>query len=309
MACRSDSHLDNSPSSGALIGLVSIGTVGFVVGRTYILHAHDASAYHGAARGDLELWAVLVGAFTGYAAAADIVSVVWTHRLLGLFVTKVGPLTKGRWVAVIALTPLPVSFLTFFSRGSGALSASYEHQVFVVTVFGIITAVLGLRGLLVIRSLALDDSQWPASEPAECRIGMVTRLRTELRRFLAMLGLLLTITVVATAQRRASLLALTPGTIFPPQYVVLYGLAFAGLLALYHGAASIAIDGRSERIVARYAPLPSPEDADFDAGLKKRTSLQGLLGLGTGWQQSFQNGVIVLAPLLTALIGSALPTK
>jgi hypothetical protein len=32
-----------------------------------------------------------------------------------------------------------------------------------------------------------------------------------------------------------------------------------------------------------------------------------LLGAGGSWQQSFQNGIVVLAPLLTALIGTALP--
>jgi hypothetical protein len=305
-ACKANAHLSKSPPSWALAVLVIVGAGGAWLGRTYILNAPDSGMYHGAARADLELWAVLIGAFVGYALASCLVSFQWLRKVLTLFQPRVKWHTRIRWAVVIAVMLLVVGGLTgLFTRGGlgASMGDPHQHQVTVVTFFGMIAALPGLLGFLAVRSLAVSDEQW--TEPPECQIALLNRLRQELRLF----GLFLTLIVVTTAARRRAVLALHPATVFPPEFVVLYGLVFAGLLALFHGAASMAIDGRCERLLASFAPVPSPDASDFDTRLKRRQDIGGLLGIGSGWQQSFQNGVVVFAPLLTALIGTALPGK
>jgi len=181
----------------------------------------------------------------------------------------------------------------------------FFHQIVGLTVAGGVVAVPGLVGFLAVRSLARNNSQW--NEEPRCQVLMVVRLRRHLRRLLGTFGLLLTVLVVTTAARRQLVLTFYNNATFPQQYVLLYGLVFASVLALFHLSATTAIDQRCQRLLAHCAPIPDPHAKDISTPLQRRQDLAALLGAGGSWQESFQNGVIVLAPLLTALIGTALP--
>jgi len=137
---------------------------------------------------------------------------------------------------------------------------------------------------------------------------MGARLRKPLRRLPGAFGLYLTLLVVTTAARRQVVLTRYKHAIYPQEYVLLYGLVFVALLALFYVSATMAIDSRSERLLARYAPIPHPDAEDISTSLKRREDLSAFLGLGASWRNAFQNGIVVFAPLLTALIGTALPT-
>ena len=69
----------------------------------------------------------------------------------------------------------------------------------------------------------------------------------------------------------------------------------------------MAIDARCERLLAQYAPVPDPKAEDISTPLARRQNLAAFLGMDASWQKSFQDGIIIFAPLLTALIGTALP--
>lgn len=79
------------------------------------------------------------------------------------------------------------------------------------------------------------------------------------------------------------------------------------MLALFHISATMAINWRCERLLDEYAPVPNPTADDISTPLSRRRDLAAFLGTGSSWQQAFQNGIFVLSPLLTALIGTALP--
>jgi hypothetical protein len=130
---------------------------------------------------------------------------------------------------------------------------------------------------------------------------------TEIRVCTGAFGLLLTLLVVTTAARRQFVLTVYKNAIFSPEYILLYGLLFAAVLALFHVSATTALDGRCERLLAEYAPVPEPAAEDISTPLARRRDLAVFLGIGGSWQKSFQDGVIVFAPLLTALIGTVLP--
>jgi hypothetical protein len=78
-------------------------------------------------------------------------------------------------------------------------------------------------------------------------------------------------------------------------------------LALFYTAETPVINWQCERLMDKYAPVPSPEAEDIATPLGRRRDLAAFLGADSSWQQTFQNGLIVVAPLLTALIGTALP--
>jgi hypothetical protein len=76
------------------------------------------------------------------------------------------------------------------------------------------------------------------------------------------------------------------------------------LLGLFYGAAAAAMDGRVQRLLEEFTPLPDPADPALSDHLRQRNDLAALIGGGGSWR-SFETTVVIAAPLLTALIGSA----
>jgi hypothetical protein len=155
---------------------------------------------------------------------------------------------------------------------------------------------------LALRSLARDDENW--QEPGSGRMLLVIRSRAELRRLTTVLGVLLTLLVVATGLRRRALLAYDPGLPIPAAQVLLYGLLFAVLLGLMYLASTSAIDRRAALFLDEFAPLPDPGAGDLGTPLARRNDLGAVIGAGGSWR-SFETTVVIVAPLLTALIGIA----
>jgi hypothetical protein len=181
----------------------------------------------------------------------------------------------------------------------------FSGEIAGLSVVGGVVAIPGLIGFLALRSLARNDSQW--DEKPQGQILMALRLRRHLRRLLGTFGLFLTLYVVATVARRQLILAFYKNATYPQDYPLLIGLLFAAVLALFHVSATMAINWRCERLLDEYAPIPDPRSDDISTPLSRRRDLAAFLGVDSSWQQAFQNGIFVLSPLLTALIGTALP--
>jgi hypothetical protein len=94
---------------------------------------------------------------------------------------------------------------------------------------------------------------------------------------------------------------------FSPVYVLLYGLLFAAVLALFRVSATTALHGRCERLLAEYAPVPDPAAEDISTPLARRRDLAVFLGMGgllakiiSGWRHHIRS-------LVHSLIGTVLP--
>lgn len=161
----------------------------------------------------------------------------------------------------------------------------------------------GLMGLLLLRTLARQQREW--SDSGLCQLALVRRLRSEMRRFLGTLGAFLTLLVIATGLRRQAILALAPETHLPAVSVVLYGFIFAVLLGGFYAVASAAVDARAAALVESYAALPAPDAVDLVEAVGRRTALNSLVGLGEGTWRTFQSGVVIAAPLFTALLSNS----
>ena len=86
--------------------------------------------------------------------------------------------------------------------------------------------------------------------------------------------------------------------------MLLYGLVFALLLGAFYAAASSTIEERTGLMLDEWAPIADPESDDFDTATARRAKLEALLGISGTWK-SFETVVVIAAPLLTALIGTA----
>jgi len=301
-------HADESPGSWALVILLVVATLGALLGRSLILSAPDAARFTPANRAALGLWAGLIGVLCGYGLAAFVVMTRWSWQVLKIFRPRIPLWSAARWLLAIFFTLIAVWLVTgTIPAGSvnGRPVHPFLHQIYGLTIAGAVAAIPGLIGFLALRSLARNDSQW--KEQPRCQILMAVRLRRYLRRLLGTFGPFLTLFVVATATRRQLILAFYKDAAYPSNYAVLIGLIFAAVLALYHVSATMAINWRCERLLDEYAPIPSPRADNISTPLSRRQDLAALLGANSSWQQNFQNGIFVLAPLLTALIGTALP--
>ena len=76
------------------------------------------------------------------------------------------------------------------------------------------------------------------------------------------------------------------------------------LPAALSGMRRRALDARAALLVDEFAPLPDPAAGAITEQIGRRNDLGGLVGLGGSWR-TFESVVVVAAPLLTALIGSA----
>jgi hypothetical protein len=250
------------------------------------------------------LWTAVLGMVGGIA----LVSLVYcTAAVIGvrrLFV-KLSWQTMSATLAG-AVAPL-VAILVALIMASADVPESVDTRLAEATrplVFcGAACAVPGLMGLLLLRAIAHNNDEWP--ETPLCNVALILRLRADSRRLLGMLGALLTMLVIATGLRRRAVLALAPKTHLPSVGVVLYGFIFAALLGLFYAAANGAVDARASALVEDCAGLPAPDATNLVEVIERRNALNSLVGLGEGTWRTFQNVVVIAAPLLTALIGSA----
>jgi hypothetical protein len=208
------------------------------------------------------------------------------------------------WVAVVVVVLATVFGLLFIGGAGAAESVDKDLaiQTRPVIVLAGLCLVPGLVAFLALRWLAAQESHW--QESGHCRLRLLIRLRAELRRILRVFGAFLTLLVIVTGMRRRALLAFDPDLHVPPEQVLLYGLLYAVLLGLFYGAAAVALDRRAQRMLEEFAPLPDPADPALSDQIRRRAELSTLTGSGGTWR-SFETTVVIAAPLLTALIGSA----
>jgi hypothetical protein len=276
--------------------------VGFVAARSYVQGLAVSSAFDQVALYDD--WVVLLAALTGLALASALYFTIWLVGSLQL-AGGVRPLVVTGWTLLtlaVASTPLAVLFVATDSAAA-SLDTTLAQGTRPITIVVGLCELPGLVALVALRHLATNDGLW--EEPAMCRLRLLLRLRAELRRLLVLLGAFLTLLVVTTGLRRKAFVALDPDKAIPPESVLLYGLVYAVLLGVFYGVAAAAIDAKGEQLLDEFAPLPDRLAADAVERLGRRTALAGLTGRGGTWQ-SFQTTVIITAPLLTALVGSAL---
>jgi hypothetical protein len=127
------------------------------------------------------------------------------------------------------------------------------------------------------------------------------RLRADLELLLGILGLLVTLAVIASAALRALTEHVDPDEALPAQSVILYGLILSLVLALVYVPAYLTMLRCGQTVRDRVAPLLALDDAGFAERLAWRDRLGAFLGLDVAATASFRAGVAVLSPLIGSL--------
>jgi len=127
------------------------------------------------------------------------------------------------------------------------------------------------------------------------------RLRADLELLLAILGLLVTLAVIASAALRALTEHVDPNEALPAQSVILYGLILSLVLALVYVPAYLTMLRCGQTLRDRVAPLVPLDDDGFEDRLDWRDRLGAFLGLDVAATASFRTGVAILSPLLGSL--------
>lgn len=299
--CRSERMTALSASRWVPASAFIVFVLGFWAAGLYLSAVPAAEEFDGVEQFDL--WRGLFAALMGSASASCVYFLVWLTGLVVLC-DKIRTWTALSWVALV-LSILATVFISLFV-GTDSADASVDRSLATqsrpITVLAALTQVPGLVAFLALRFVATEEANW--QESGTCRLRLVIRLRAELRRLLATLGAFLTLLVIVAGMRRRALLVLDPGLDIPAEVVLLYGLVFAVILGLFYAVAAGAIDRRAERLLDEFTPLPDPADPALTETLRTRNDLATLIGGGGSWR-TFQTSVVIAAPLLTALIGSA----
>ncbi|MDQ3893237.1 MAG: hypothetical protein M3292_01020 [Actinomycetota bacterium] len=140
-------------------------------------------------------------------------------------------------------------------------------------------------------------------------------LREKLQRLLAIDGVIIGAAVLATAALRNAVLAYgdevkahprsypnVPPPSFPPEYVLLYGLAVSLLLALFWAPIYTMLVSAGARLV-KSAIGERRKDESWTDWQERRAKFEQFLGVETSAMANFRSAVAILTPLGSALLG------
>jgi MFS family permease len=303
-ACRANRSPDRIPVGAVAMALVLL-VAGFTATAFYMPTTPPADILDDIAIYDV--WTGLLAGMVGFAMGASVMFIVRWRSIVAVATDRPPARTTLGWclVVVAVLGAILGGLIVAAAIAPPSIGRSANRSTWPVTIIVAACAIPGLVTFLAIRWLAAEDHNW--REDTRCRTQLLLRLRVELRRSLAALGALLTLLVVTAGTRRRVLIAYNPNLDEPVEGVLLYGLIFAVVLGIFYGAANGAIESRASSILDETAPLPDLAHDDAGTFIARRKQIESLLGVSSTWN-SFESSVVIVAPLLTALIGTAIKT-
>jgi len=195
--------------------------------------------------------------------------------------------------------------------------AHNDLKLAIVNVIGIVVAIMPMVGIWYIRtaletSFNVEGGQPGSEQDQKFKIESLLRLRGDLQRFITFLGVMITLATLARGALRQAYLA-TGGVpaAFPPDYVLLHGAYFTGLLALlYIPTYTIMAEVGSDLVDALF-PLDAPELDVRRLGewQANRKCLENLLQLQAGALENLKASVSILAPLGSSVIAVLLESN
>jgi hypothetical protein len=244
------------------------------------------------------------GAFVLWAALVATQSMLWTLAsgpLVGAFVrhwraTGIDATARRDVVLAALMLAILVAAVPFTSFVVGRPEEVIPHahvKTYLLTAITFVVA-LGAAGSIWLIRARLERLGTDATKE---NLRTYLALRSELDRHLAYLGGVVGLAVLSSAVLR-SVLAET-NTAYPPEAVILYGIALSLIVALVFVPTYLAAQAVGGKIRDGIAPLP--DRGPFADGLAERRKLEDVLGLTVSASASFRAAVAIFAPLLGSL--------
>jgi hypothetical protein len=127
--------------------------------------------------------------------------------------------------------------------------------------------------------------------------------RDQLHRYLTILGVLLSLFVLASAALRTASLAtgMTTAADYPPTFVLIVGVYYTCLATLVYLPAHQTLASAGHGLLEACFPLPAPDSDDWSTAYSNRKSLEELLELKVTVAQRLQTSVALLAPFFSSI--------
>jgi hypothetical protein len=193
----------------------------------------------------------------------------------------------------------------------------HREKVLLVNLVAVIAAVVAVEGIWYVGA-ALEGPGWGEGTAPDGatrdrdRVKAYLALREALQRFITFLGTMVSLgTLAKGASRHAFVAAQGSPADFPPEYVLLHGAYFTGLLALVYVPAYTRLVAAGGEILDSVFPVTAPdvELRRLAEWQSNRKSLEDLLQLRSGALDNLRASVTILAPLASGTISVLLGDK
>jgi hypothetical protein len=261
------------------------------------------------------VWIILVAG--QFAFWATVIEPLWGWRSrlrldYGLHLTRE---IRLKLAAAIVFFALPGFFLVCIVPDSNL--AHHDPKTALVNITAMVVALIAVVGIWYVRAAleATFGGKGAGERPvhsAQEGIQVLLELREYLQRFITLLGAMVALATLAKGALRQAFLA-TGGKAseFPPEYVLLQGAYFTGLLALVYIPTFTILAAIGADLLESLYPITAP-DLDWENlshWQANRKSLEELLQLRSGAVDNLRASVSILAPVATSVITVLLGTK
>lgn len=284
------------------VRILLTGACGFLVGYAVLsLGAnHDQNSAKFASSPGFRLWAFITG--LQVAAWATVFQPLWT--MLRSYQAE-WRRHRGPIVAVYGSVAVLLGFGLWVYR----LHVDWPlwlHEVRLSILTAIGALLIGIPALcgLVLARYRVEDI--PSDLPLQDTTAVFVETRRDLRGFLFIAGAAVGLATVGTVTlQRAVVPGFFDANQVPSTVGVGYGALLSGLLLILYVPAHLSVADACRRVqdsVFDLRRMPLPTEAEFQDWLERRESLGRLLLLHTRLIQDLQDGLVILAPLLSGLL-------
>jgi hypothetical protein len=287
------------------LALLTLGSAAFGAGLILILDGVTARSRVYTSTPEFKVWAALTIVLIAALPAVWRVGIDLLRRLgrnpRRMLRAEAGPAALGV-VVVVAAAVLSGQY----ARGSVTPYYGETLRLAVVYVLAVTAAVPPLMAMWeCYRQLGRDHA---GGQDHAAAVNRLLLLRECLLSALTTVGLLVSAGVLITgAQRQAALADAKFTAPYPSAYVLIWGLAFSGLLVVNFLPAFRRLSRRAGATIDALLPVLPPGADGWQNRLQERTDLAGLLQVTSGVKDVLTSAVLVAGPLLSSAFSMFLP--
>jgi hypothetical protein len=292
-----------SVSAAARLSLLSSGFAVLGAGLMFLWDDATAGSRFYTSTPQFKVWAALmIGVITSLPA-------VWrvgmdVLRRLGLDPRRV---LRSRAVPALTCIALVVAAAVLagqYARGSGSLFYGGTARVGIIYFLAVTAAVPAFLAIWECY-LQLADSVDKYGDAGVIRLLL---LRECLLSAFTTVGLLVSAGVLVTgAERQAAVAVPKYAAAYPPAYVLIWGLAFSGLLVINFLPAFRRLVRRANETIDAILPILPPGAGEWQRRLQERKDLADLLKVTSGAKDVITSAILVAGPLITSAFSLFLP--
>jgi hypothetical protein len=180
----------------------------------------------------------------------------------------------------------------------------YRAKLLLITAIGLSAALLGAAAIALIFS-ASQIAIRTRGDVAPEEVEHFFRLRTLLQRLLMIEAAIWGAAILTTGTLSHAVNQIHGPGDFPREELIAFGTYLSAVVALLYAPAYIRLRALGSELRDRLVPLEGSGET-LTKSLNDRRSLESLLGLDVTAGANFQNGLVILAPLVIGLIASLL---